>query len=181
MGVAAINLVGQVFGKLTVIERAGAHKQPNGNTQALWLCKCFCGQEKTVQGRSLRAGLIRSCSCLQKENRLKHGHARRGSPSFPRYRSFHAMKNRCLNPNNKNYPSYGGRGIEVCDRWLGPDGFTNFLADVGERPTPKHSIDRINNDGNYEATNCRWATQKEQNNNRRCCSAKNKTAEQVAA
>lgn len=93
--------------------------------------------------------------------KTKHGEAYKGQESAE-YRSWRAMKNRCTNPNNAAYPRYGGRGIAVCARW---DSFENFLFDMGRRPSPKHSIDRINNDGDYEPGNCRWATSSQQNSN----------------
>lgn len=83
------------------------------------------------------------------------------------YNTYHGMKRRCLNSKGEQYYQYGGRGIKVCDRWLGIHGFANFIADMGEKPTPKHSIDRINNNGNYEPSNCRWATAHQQNANTR--------------
>lgn len=85
----------------------------------------------------------------------------------PEFQSWRSMKKRCYLPNCSEYFRYGGRGIEVCERWLGKDGYKNFLADMGERPSPTHSLDRINNDGNYEPSNCRWATKREQVANRR--------------
>ena len=93
-----------------------------------------------------------------------HGHSKVGHVT-PTYSSWQHMKKRCLDPSWHNYRRYGGRGITICDRWLGRQGFVNFLADLGEKP-PDTSLDRINNDGNYEPSNCRWATPKEQNNNR---------------
>jgi hypothetical protein len=94
---------------------------------------------------------------------LKHGLSH-----HPLYHTYIGMVNRCLNPNSHSYNYYGGRGIAVCKRWLGKNGFKNFIADMGNKPSPKHSIDRYpNNDGNYEPSNCRWATQKQQTNNKR--------------
>jgi hypothetical protein len=110
----------------------------------------------------------KSCGCFQKETvaaNAKHGHTRQGYPS-PTYGSFRAMKSRCLDPNAINYLNYGGRGIKVCDRWLGPEGFTNFLSDLGERPEGM-TIDRIDLNGNYEPSNTRWAVKSVQNHNQR--------------
>jgi len=90
-----------------------------------------------------------------------------GKTGTSEYKAWDGMKQRCFNPNDKSYPNYGGRGIRVCARWLGPNGFVHFLADVGPRPSSRHSIDRINNDGNYAPGNCRWATPIEQQSNRR--------------
>lgn len=94
-----------------------------------------------------------------------HGHSCVGKRTTE-YNTWLHMKDRCFNPNNNGYANYGGRGITICDRWLGETGFENFLSDMGHKPSPKHSIDRINNDGNYEPSNCRWATAATQVNNR---------------
>jgi len=162
-----LDLHGVVFSRLTAIKKVG--KDAHGNL--LWLCRCSCGNERTVICDNLRRGLTKSCGCLHREMvairaatfRLTHGHARKGLIS-PTWRSWHCMVLRCKYPSARNYKYYGGRGITVCDRWR--ESFINFLSDMGERPQGK-SIDRINTDGNYEPTNCRWATAKEQVANRR--------------
>lgn len=126
--------------------------------------KCDCGERRTVQRAGLRNGTTRSCGCLQRElassAKLKHG----GVGSLT-YKSWNNMVQRCTNPRNTAFANYGGRGITVCDRWR--TSFEAFLADVGERPSRSHSIDRIDNDRAYERGNVRWASRLVQSNNQR--------------
>lgn len=165
--------IGQRFGRLKVVSRA--ENGPGG--KARWNCLCDCGSNKTVNGWDLAGGRSQSCGCLQSERtatsnvaRTKHGHARDGGGNkrltTPEYRSWKAMLERCRNPNAPNFHLYGGRGIAVCDRWLGCEGFVNFLADMGKRPKGQ-TIDRRDTDGDYTPDNCRWATAKTQAKNRR--------------
>ena len=159
-----IDITGQKFGRLMVIERIGTSKS-GGN--ALWLCQCFCGQLVTIQAPDLKSGHTQSCGCLQKEVIARrstiHGHNLNRKVSST-YGSWRSMKTRCFNPNDPAYNSYGGRGITVCERWK--KSFKNFLEDMGESSIDLQ-IDRIDNNGNYNKSNCRWTTSKTNNRNRR--------------
>lgn len=147
-------------------------------------CRCEgtperpCGTERLVVLKSLTSGRSRSCGCLDREviatrNRIlkrTHGESHRGGQGpTPEYLSWAGMKTRCTNPKTPDWKNYGGRGIRICDRWLGPDGFANFLADMGRRPSSDHTLDRHPDpNGDYAPGNCRWATKKQQaRNNRR--------------
>ena len=117
----------------------------------------------TTKLASLRGGVSLSCGCLQREIATTHGESRVGAYT-PEYNAWSSMRRRCAARSGDKFRRYGARGITVCDRWR--ESFENFLADMGRKPTPKHSIDRVDNDGNYEPSNCRWATAKEQQRNR---------------
>ncbi len=167
---APLDISGHRFGRLTALRRSGSTRRG----RAIWLCLCECGRRRLVTLSNLRCGSTRSCGCLRQEKcavigsivgpETVHGHARRGAES-PEYRSWQAMKNRCTNKRLKAWKNYGGRGISVCARWA--NSFENFLSDMGPRPEGT-SLDRFpDNDGNYEPGNCRWATRKQQQANKR--------------
>jgi len=152
--------VGDRFGRL-VVERLN-HVDTRFNR--FWVCACDCGKSAVVYQGNLRNGHTRSCGCLQQDI-MRAMQTIHGGRQTPEYRTWRHMAQRCENPNTRGFKNYGGRGITVCVRWR--RSFANFLADMGPRPSPFHSIDRINNDGNYTPKNCRWATKSQQRRNQR--------------
>lgn len=155
------DLTGQKFGRWTVQSRAGL----TPNKISTWNCICECGKIKVVRSDLLRRGLSESCGCLARQlSSERNGKHCCSYVKTVEYMAWCSMRQRCNNPTGRDYPDYGGRGIKVCSRW---DHFILFLHDMGLRPSPEHSLDRINNDGNYEPSNCRWATKSEQMSNRR--------------
>lgn len=150
-----VDVAGQSFGSLTAVSRV-----PGANGK--WFCRCACGTERIVPTSALRAGDVKSCGCRYRPRLTLRIHNQSRTKLYAVWRG---MTQRCHNPNNKAFRHYGARGISVCPEWR--KSFEKFRDYMGERPSPKHSIDRIDNDGNYEPGNVRWATQKQQVQNRR--------------
>lgn len=149
-----VDITGSKFGLLTALERKVINKK------SYYVCLCECGNKKLVQLWHLKDNGTISCGCQRKKNRTKHN-----LHNTKLYKVWDGIKQRCYNPNSNFYANYGGRGIKMCDRWLNSPEL--FIKDMGIRPSNKHSIDRIDNNGNYEPSNVRWATQKEQCRNQR--------------
>lgn len=159
------NLIGHPpFTRLTVVSFAG-YVQKTARPFPTWNCRCSCGNSTVVDTQSLLKNHTRSCGCLQVEHTVHMGHKNttHGNRFTPEYNVWYKMNRRCNDPRMKEYKTYGGRGITVCERWKD---FAAFLEDMGSRPTPKHSIDRIDNNLGYCKDNCRWTTQLQQARNK---------------
>lgn len=156
--------IGSTFGRLTALSAVESQTKPPGRRR--YLCRCSCGSEVTVDGSSLRNGNTKSCGCLISEGIIerstKHGFAR-SCGELPEYSAWSMTRQRCENPNQRDYKYYGGRGIRVCERWKN---FSNFIDDMGPRP-PGYTLERVNNDLDYGPENCVWAPRRAQTKNRR--------------
>jgi hypothetical protein len=153
---------GDRYERLTIV----AETDPiilSGKPCRQFLCKCDCGKSKVIGLAVLRGNRVKSCGCLHDTLPIKHRQAMGGERGLT-YRTWMTMRARCLNENASDYERYGGRGIRICEQW---NEFATFLQDMGERPSSKHSIDRIDPNGDYTPDNCRWATMKQQGRNRR--------------
>ena len=173
MGTPALDLTGHTYGRLLVLSR---HPERTKAGKIQWICRCACGTVTVVRRNNLRSGNTASCGCLFRgatAGRATHGHRVAGK-STPEYRAWRSMKTRCLVPTSRSYPGYGGRGIKVCQRWV--ESFDAFLADVGSRPSADLSLDRIDNDGDYEPGNVRWATRSQQQRNKRRSNSKDRSS-----
>lgn len=163
----AEDLTDRAFGRLRVLARGKDIPRGNGKPIAAWVCACDCGKTLNVRAQALKSGHTQSCGCLRVDvsgaRSTKHG-----MKEAPEYIVWKGMRQRCNDPNADNFPYYGARGIKVCDRW---EDFALFILDMGERPTDTNgrnlTIDRINNEGDYQPGNCRWATTSQQNKNKR--------------
>lgn len=163
------DLTGQRFGRLTVRHSAADSFTSTGRRLVAWTAVCDCGAVKTVRAQALSCGDTKSCGCLDRDvliaRNTKHGMTVRGAPRPPEYSAWCHMIGRCEDQNDKHFADYGGRGVTVCAEWR--HDFLAFLRDIGPRPSGRHSVDRIDNDGNYQPGNVKWSTPVEQGRNKR--------------
>jgi hypothetical protein len=170
------NIAGHKLGRLTVTDQFRSALDNKGRPRSYWLCQCECGKEKWIMSQTLHAGKAKSCGCVAHEWFRKNiapapkpwkreQETTHGKTNSKVYTTWECMIQRCYNPNNISFKNYGGRGIEICPEWR--KSFQAFYDAVGEPPTSKHTIDRMDNDGNYEPGNVKWSTRYEQTHNRR--------------
>ena len=162
----SLNLVGQTFYYLTVTSKAETHVTPGGSKKGQWNCLCKCGNTTVVGTSSLKSGNTKSCGCYRKEIQGTQTKTH-GLSKTKEHELWSAMIGRCYTPSSSSYKDYGGRGIKVCDKWLGENGFINFLADMGTRPSPQHTLERVDVNRNYEPSNVIWLLGKYQAHNTR--------------
>jgi len=148
-----LNLVGELYARLTVLEKGSGYVSPSGKTQNTWICQCECGNTTEVLTTSIRSGGTKSCGCLSSEI-TKSRLTKHGRTNSKEYRTWKGIKQRCLDPKSDHYSNYGARGITINEKWI--NNFQAFYDYIGPAPSSSHSIDRIDNDGNYEPGNVRW-------------------------
>jgi len=157
----AMDIIDQKFGRLIVIERDKT--TPTKNRDSMWSCACDCGNTTTCRGRDLKKGATTSCGCFRKEF-ARDKATTHGESNTAEFKAWTNMRQRCFSKQNASFNGYGGRGITVCDRW---SSYINFINDMGDKPTRRHSIERADNDGHYTPCNCYWALPIDQMNNTR--------------
>jgi hypothetical protein len=148
------NIAGEVFNEVTVLYYTGVHLSPKGQRTSMWFCQCSCGKKFIASGNNLKRGNTKTCGCSRGSHKMSDS---------PEWEAWSSIIQRCTNPKNPGFKNYGGRGIQFCERWRK---FENFIADMGIRPKG-YSIDRTNNEGNYEPLNCKWVLNKFQHRNKR--------------
>jgi len=175
MGRAVRDLSGQKFGRLTALKAT----EKRDGTNVLWLCECDCGSTSEVRGYHLTSGHSKSCGCLNRESVIEH-QTTHGKTHSKVYRAWLNLNHRCK-PTAEYHKDYHDRGITVCPEWRHgtPNAFENFSSHIGEPPTPKHSVDRIDNNKGYEVGNVRWATWSQQNRNRRPYKRSRRSAQEI--
>ena len=169
-------MIGKTFGRLTVIGELPRYISPSGVSLRVWECRCICGNVVKRKTGNLSAKVVRSCGCYAGQHSRTHGLTTIGAKRPPEYETWIGMRRRCSDSSRPDFKHYGARGIRVCEAW---DDFETFLADMGPRPGKGYSVERKNNNGNYEPSNCKWGTPTEQSRNRRFTKITKKIADEI--